>query len=274
MGKNKSILPEATHTDNSWGRVAKTLYRWFRKSIAIILFFVIWDSLVRFGVVDKVILATVTDILESFKTNILNGQLFIHIGASLKRTGSGFLLAIAVGTVLGLLIGWFKKVEEYLDPLLNLLRNTSVLAMFPVFILAFGLGETAKIAIVFWGSLWSCLISTISGVKGIDPILIKSARSMGTPPLSLFRKVIFPAVLPEILTGVRLSANVAVIILVAAEMLGANKGLGYFIFQAQQKYNVPQMYMGIICLSILGVVVNFVLVKLEKKLVAWKIARA
>jgi NitT/TauT family transport system permease protein len=273
MGKNKSILPEATQTESSWSQIVKTLSRWFRKSIVIILFFVIWDSLVRFGIVDKVILASITDILEAFVKNIANGKLPMHIGASLQRTGSGFLLAIAVGTVLGLLIGWFKKVEEYLDPLLNLLRNTSVLAMFPVFILAFGLGETAKIAVVFWGSLWACLINTIGGVKGIDPVLIKSARSMGTPSLTLLRKVIFPAVLPEILTGVRLSAGVAIIILVAAEMLGANKGLGYFIFSAQLKYNVPEMYMGIISLSVLGVLVNFILVQLEKKLVVWKIGR-
>jgi NitT/TauT family transport system permease protein len=167
-------------------------------------------------------------------------------------------------------MGWFQKLEEYLDPLLQIFRNTSVLALFPVFILVFGLGELSKSAIVFWGCIWPSLLNTISGVKGVDPLLIKSARSMGISVLKLFQKVILPAALPEIMTGIRLSAGVAIIILVAAEMLGATRGLGYFIFYAQQKYAIPDMYAGIVTISILGVLINFLLVKLENRIAAWK----
>jgi NitT/TauT family transport system permease protein len=238
-----------------------------------VLFFVSWEVIARLGVVDNFILPPLTDVLKAYGKLIASGDLFVHVGVSLKRTGSGFVLAVIIGVVLGVISGWFSRFEKYLDPLLQFFRNTSVLAMFPVFILIFGLGESTKVAIVFWGSIWAALLNTIGGVKGIDPILIKSARSMGISTFNLFRKIIIPAALPEILTGIRLAAGTAIIILVAAEMLGANRGLGFLIFYSQQMYEIPTMYAGILTISILGVLINFLLVKLEHKAVAWKIYR-
>lgn len=248
----------------------KRLKPLLRGSLGIVLFFLLWDFLARSGIVDRFILPTITDVLAAFQENIRNGELLGHILISLQRTGTGFFLAIIVGTVLGTLMGWFVKLEQFLDALLQFFRNTSVLAMFPVFILAFGLGETSKIAIVFWGSIWPTLLNTISGVKGVDPNYIESARTMGISTFGLFRKVVLPAAMPDILTGIRLSAGVATIILVAAEMLGANKGLGFLIFYAQQKYDIPVMYMGILTISFLGVLINFLLVRLEHRIVGWK----
>ena len=248
----------------------KILKTALRSTAAIALFFLLWDSLARFGAVDRFILPTVTDVLRAFGQNILNGKLPGHIAVSLQRTGTGFLLAVAIGIPLGIFMGWFRKLEQFLDPILQLFRNTSVLAMFPVFILAFGLGEKSKIAIVFWGSIWPALLNTISGVKGLDPILVKSARSMGISTFGLFRKVVLPGALPEILTGIRLSAGVATIILVAAEMIGANKGLGFLIFYAQQKYDVPTMYVGILTISFIGILINYMLIRIERRAVAWK----
>jgi NitT/TauT family transport system permease protein len=242
----------------------------YTKTIAVILFFIIWDSLARFGVVDTFILPTVTSVVQAFWDMLKTGELFSHILLSLRRTGSGFIAAVCVAIPLGILMGWFSKVEQYLDTLLQIFRNTSVMAMFPVFILAFGLGELSKSAVVFWGCIWPSLINTISGVKGIDSLLIKSARSMGISLVGLFQKVILPAALPEIMTGVRLSAGVSIILLVAAEMLGASRGLGFLIFYAQQKYAIPQMYAGIVTISMLGVTVNFLLAKLENHVSAWK----
>ncbi|MDR3294901.1 MAG: ABC transporter permease [Clostridiales Family XIII bacterium] len=246
------------------------LKQFYTRSIAIILFFLLWDFSARFGLVDQFILPTVTQVIEAFGRVIGNGTLWGHFSLSMRRTGSGFLVAVVVAIPLGIVMGWFAKAEEYLDPLLQLFRNTSILAMFPVFILAFGLGELSKSAIVFWGCLWAPLINTIAGVKGVDPILIKSARSMGISVLGLFAKVILPACLPEILTGIRLAAGTGVIILVAAEMLGASRGLGYWIFYAQQRYATAEMYAGIVTISLIGVAINFILAKLEKHIVAWK----
>jgi NitT/TauT family transport system permease protein len=248
----------------------KKLKATFKSYLAVFLLILLWETVVRLGLVSRFLLPSVTDVLRAFWENIMNGSLPGHILISLQRTGTGFLLAVVIGVSLGVLMGWFAQVEEYLDKLLQIFRNTSVLALFPIFILVFGLGEESKVAIVLWGSIWPALLNSISGVKGIDNALIKSAKSMGISTFRLFQKVVLPAALPEILTGIRLSASTATIILVAAEMIGANKGLGFFVFYAQQKYDIPGMYMGIITISIIGVIVNGLLVKLENKVVAWK----
>ncbi|MDR2136723.1 MAG: ABC transporter permease [Synergistaceae bacterium] len=242
----------------------------YRRTVAIVFLFVVWDAAARFGVVDTFILPKIDAVAGAFWEMLRDGELFWNIAVSLRRTGSGFAAAIAFGIPLGLLLGWFPKAEEYLDPLLQMFRNTSVMAMFPVFILVFGLGELSKSAVVFWGSLWPSLLNTIGGVKGVDPILIKSARSMGMSTSELFGKVILPAALPEIMTGIRLSAGVAVILLVAAEMLGATGGLGFQIFNSQQKYDIPAMYAGILTISFLGILINFLLVRLERRVAYWK----
>ncbi|MDR1159190.1 MAG: ABC transporter permease [Syntrophomonadaceae bacterium] len=242
----------------------------FTKSAAIILFFAVWELIARLGMVEAFILPPVTAVLKAYGVLISSGELFVHIAVSLQRTATGFFIALIIAIPLGIFMGWFSKLEQFLDPILQMFRNTSVLAMFPVFILVFGLGETSKAAIVFWGSVWPALLSTISGVKNVDPLLIKSANSMGISVIGLFKKVILPAALPEIMTGVRLSAGVATIILVAAEMLGASKGIGFLIFYSEQKYEIPTMYAGIISISVLGVLINFLLVKLESRITYWK----
>jgi NitT/TauT family transport system permease protein len=124
--------------------------------------------------------------------------------------------------------------------------------------------------VVFWASVWTALLTTISGVKAIDPLLIKSARSMGVSEFSLFRKVVLPASLPAVITGVRLSASSAVIILIAAEMLGGSKGIGILIYNSQQLYQTTQMYSGIITIALLGVVINKLLVLFEQNATVWK----
>lgn len=242
----------------------------FSKTIVIIILLVLWEIAPRLEWVDPMYLPPFSEVITSFFSLIITGSLFVHIFASLQRSLSGLLLAVAVGIPLGFLVGWFKKVEKLLDPILNLFRNTSTLALFPVFIIFFGLSEVSKIAIIFWGTLWPTLLNTISGVRSVDPILIKSARSMGISNLGLFAKVILPAATPSILTGFRLSAAGSVLILVAAEMLGANKGLGFFIFYSEQKYDVAAMYAGIITISMLGLLINYLIGILEKNVTKWK----
>lgn len=154
--------------------------------------------------------------------------------------------------------------------MLQMCRNTSTLALYPVFILFFGLGEASKIAIIIRGTVWPILLNTITGVKSIDPLLIKAARSMGVCKLKLFSKVVLPMASPSILTGLRLSAATAILMLVAAEMLGSDRGLGYFIFRSEQIDQIAEMYAGLIALVVLGVAINYFLVGFEKKITRWK----
>lgn len=255
MGQNKGIT---------------TIGNGFQKGIAIVAFLLLWELLPRLGVVDPFILTPFTQVVKALARLTASGEMAGHLVSSFRRSLGGFSLAMAVGIPIGILMGWFKQFERIVDPLLQVFRNTSILALFPVFILIFGLGEVSKMAIIFWGTLWPTLLNTIGGVKGVDPLLVKSARSMGISQARLLFRVVLPAASPSILTGIRLSAANAVLVLVAAEMLGANSGLGFLIFYAEQSYAVPDMYAGILSLSVIGCGVNYLLVAFERRLTRWK----
>lgn len=242
----------------------------FTKSIAIIVFLLIWEVLPRIGIIDSFALPPFSTVVIAFINLALSGELLVNVGASLERAGLGFLLSLAVGIPLGILMGWFSKLEKFINPLIQIFRNTPVTALYPIFIIFFGLGEFSKISVIFWASIWATLINTIGGVKSIDPLLIKSARSMGISEFSLFRKVVLPASLPSVITGMRLSASTAVILLITAEMLGGSKGIGVFIFNSQQMYKIPEMYAGIITISLIGITINQLLVQFEKHTLVWK----
>ena len=249
---------------------AQRLFKVYKVSIAIVIFLALWEILPRAGLVSAIYLPPFSTVIARLWEGLAAGQLQPHIAASVWRILIGLAVSELIAIPLGLLIGWFGKVEEYLDPLLQMLRNISVLALFPVFILFLGIGETSKIAIIIWATLWATLISTIAGVKNIDPLLVKSAKSMGISNLHLFAWVVLPAALPSILTGFRLSATTSILVVVAAEMLGASKGLGYLIFYAEQAYDIPLMYVGIVLITVLGFLSNFLIVRLERALTKWK----
>lgn len=240
------------------------------KMLALVLFFSTWELLPRLGWIDVRFLPPVSEVIKGMAELTVSGEMSVHLGISLQRSLIGFFIAAGLALPLGIAMGWFTWLEKAADPLLQVCRNTSVLALYPVFILLFGLSEFAKIAIIFWGTLWPVLLNTIEGVKGVDPLLVKSARSMGSPRLTLLLKVVLPSALPSVLTGFRLSASRAVVVLVAAEMLGAQKGLGYLIFQAQLDREIPVMYAGILSITLLGVLINYGLTKFEKRVVRWR----
>jgi len=242
----------------------------FKRTIAIILLLVVWEIVPRAGLVDRTFFPPFSVDIRAWWELLVSGDLGTHFQSSIGRSLTGFILAIAAAIPLGLLIGWYPKLAELLTPLLELFRNTAALALLPVFILILGIGETSKIAIVFYACSWPILLNTINGVKNVDPLLVKSAKSMGLGPLRLFQKVILPASVPTIFTGIRLAGANSILVLVAAEMVGAKAGLGYLINYTQFNFQIPQMFAGIITISLLGLLFNQLLVTLERKFSSWK----
>ncbi|MWC28342.1 ABC transporter permease [Paenibacillus sp. MMS18-CY102] len=242
----------------------------FKRSIAIILLLAIWETAPRIGVVDSTFLPPFSEVIRAWWGLLEGGDIAVHFQASIVRSLTGFSLAILLAIPLGLLIGWYPKVAELLNPLLELFRNTAALALLPVFVLILGIGETSKVALVFYSCSWPILLNTINGVKNVDPLLIKSAKSMGLGPLRLFQKVILPASVPTIFTGIRLAGAYSILVLVAAEMVGAKAGLGYLINYTQFNFQIPEMYAGIITISLLGLLFNQLLVTLERRFSSWK----
>jgi NitT/TauT family transport system permease protein len=236
----------------------------------VFVFFALWELLPRLGLVDSLILPTFSDTIRVLYDLTVSGKLLLHVLVSLQRTIAGFGLSVIVGVPLGLLMGHYRQFEKITDILVQSLRNTSTFALMPIFLLVLGLGESSKIAIIFYGALWQILMNTISGVKSVDPIYIKAARSMGLSEKDLFVKVILPASFPSIVIGARLGAKIALMVVIAAEMIGAKSGLGFFIQNAQYNFMIPEMYAGILTMSILGLIINYLLVWLERRATYWK----
>jgi NitT/TauT family transport system permease protein len=243
---------------------------WAQGLPLVLVFFAIWEALPRLGIIDPLFLPTFSATVRTLVELTLSGKLLLHVAASLQRALAGFGLALLVAVPFGFLMGWYSKFERYTDLLVQGLRNTSTFALLPIFLLFLGLGEASKIAIIFYGASWQLLINTISGVKSVDPIYIKAAKSMGVTDRDLFRKVILPASIPSIIVGARLGAKISLMVVIAAEMIGAKTGLGFFIQNAQFNFMVPEMYAGILALALLGLAINYLLVWFEKKTTYWK----
>ncbi|MFI6443443.1 ABC transporter permease [Kitasatospora sp. NPDC050543] len=240
------------------------------KSVAVLGLLLLWELAPRFALVDRTFLPPFSEVMAAWFELLRSGQLADNAGASLTRSLSGFGLAVVIGVPLGLLIGWYRPVANLLSPLLELFRNTAALALLPVFVLILGIGETSKISIVLYACLWPILLNTISAVRSVDPTLIRLARSLDLPAHRLFQKVILPASVPIIFTGIRMAGAFSILILVAAEMVGAKAGLGYLINASQYNFAIPQMYAGIVTISAIGAAFNLLLISLERRFTAWR----
>ena len=258
---NRSLVPRG---------FTQRLWHGARQWLAIAAFLVLWEVAPRLGMVEQAFLPPLSEVLRTGVALIQNGQLWNHVQASLSRSLLGFALAIVYAVPLGIAIGWYRPFASVVSPLLEAMRNTAALALLPVFILLLGIGEASKIALVVYSCSFPILLNTISGVKNVDPLLIKSAKTMGLSSFQLFRKVILPAAVPTIFVGVRLAGAYSLLVLVAAEMIGAKAGLGYLIIYAQYNFQIPNMYVGILSLTIIGLTFNQALQQLEKHFTRWK----
>jgi NitT/TauT family transport system permease protein len=250
--------------------VRSTAWRVAKPSIAIAVLLGIWELAPRLGLVDKVFLPPCSEVVSAFFALAANGQLQEHVTASLTRALTGFLVAVAIAVPLGIAIAWYRPVSDFLNPILELFRNTAALALLPVFVLILGIGEESKIALVIYACTFPILLNTISGVRSVEPLLVKSAVSLGFSPIRLFQKVVLPAAVPTIFTGIRMSAASSILVLIAAEMVGAKAGLGYLITASQLNFQIPNMYAGIVAISLLGLTINGVLVLIERRLSHWR----
>ncbi|MFI1393544.1 ABC transporter permease [Streptomyces sp. NPDC020681] len=250
--------------------VGRALLAVVTRTVAIAALLAVWETAPRLGLVDRTFLPPFSEVAVAWWQLLLNGQLVEHTQVSLGRSLTGFGLAVAVAVPLGLLIGWYRPLADLLGPLLEVFRNTAALALLPVFVLLLGIGETSKVSIVLYACTWPILLNTISAVRSVDPTLLRLARSMDLPAPKIFQKVILPASVPTVFTGIRLAGAVAILVLVAAEMVGAKAGLGFLVNASQFNFAIPDMYAGIITLSAIGVAFNQLLVALERRFTSWR----
>jgi NitT/TauT family transport system permease protein len=246
------------------------LARLSRGVIGVLLLAVLWEAAPRAGLVDPYFVSPLSDVGVAWWDLLVSGQLWTHLSASLLRSAGGFGLAVVTAIPLGAAIAWYRPVRELVSPVLELFRNTAALALLPVFVLILGIGEISKVAIVLYACFFPILLNTISGVASVDQQLLRSARVLGLSPVTTFRKVVFPAALPTIFTGIRIAGAAAVLVLIAAEMIGATAGLGYLINYSQYNFMIPQMYAAILTTTAVGLAINYSLVSIERRLSSWR----
>ncbi len=236
----------------------------------IIGFLLLWEIAPRLGVVDPQFIPPLSQVVVAIVKLATRENLLLHVAASLQRTFIGIFLAVGVAVPVGFILGGIPTLSLYLRPLMRLLGQINAFSLFPIFILFFGIGEFAKVSIIFWSSLWPVLFTTIAGVQQIDPLYIKSAKSMGASRLTTFSQVILPGAAPAIFTGIRSGASHAFLMLIAAEMIGAKAGLGWIVLNSAANSLMPRLFGAAIIIAVLGMTINYLIHWLEENLLEWK----
>jgi NitT/TauT family transport system permease protein len=224
-----------------------------RGALALLLLAAIYEAVARSGYFPPALMPTLGTVARTLFASLADGTMFLHAAATFYRVLVGFGLAVAVGLPLGVMMGRFRPVENFVLPLTSALMPIPSLAWVPVFILWFGLGNTVSILIVFYAALFPMLINTWSGVRSVNPIWLRAAGAMGANERALFWKVIIPGASPFIIAGLRQSFLRAWIAVIGAEMLaGSDWGLGWVIFDAKEFLDTDVMLASLIVIGCIG----------------------
>jgi ABC-type nitrate/sulfonate/bicarbonate transport system permease component len=200
----------------------------------------------------------------------LDGELWGHVAATLVRVVAGFCTGAGLALLLGLPAGYLPRLRNLLEPVVEILRPIPPLAMLPLFIVWIGIGEGSKIGFITYATFFPVFVTTVHAVQQVDPLLLRAAESLGARRAQLFFRVILPAALPEILTGVRLGVALSFFVIVISEFIGAEEGLGYLINDGRNFFLVPQMLGAAVVLGLLGYGSSALIALLERRLLRWE----
>jgi sulfonate transport system permease protein len=231
---------------------------------------VIWRIVSVSGMVEPEVLPPPLMVIGAFGELIGTGELQTAIPASLHRALTGLALGAGTGLALGLFAGLWQVGEELFDAPLQMLRTIPFIAMIPLFIIWFGIGETAKVALIYGATIFPVYLNTYAGVRGVDPKLIEAAKVFGLNPQQISLRVILPTALPSILVGVRFSAGIALLALVAAEQINARSGIGYILNNANQNQRTDVIIAGIIVYALLGILIDLAMRWVERLALPWR----
>jgi ABC-type nitrate/sulfonate/bicarbonate transport system permease component len=218
-----------------------------------------------------VLMPAPTSIAKTAAAMIASGELLYNLLASLRREATAFLFA-ATAIPLGMAMGWWRVVYNQVNPVMEILRPIPPLAWIPLSILWFGLGDEQNEFIIFLGMFFPILVNTIVGVKNIEPNLVRAARSLGAPERKVLWRVVLIGALPQIITGVRIGLGVGWMALVAAELVGANSGLGFLINDARSMLRTDTIAVGMLTIGIIGLVIDTAIRLLSRRLLPWSLA--
>jgi ABC-type nitrate/sulfonate/bicarbonate transport system permease component len=235
-----------------------------------------WEVLARLGVVDtrffpapSSILAVLWQMLQP-TAQYPYGELWYQVSASLSRIAVGFLIGALPGVIVGLAMGLFRPIRAAIQPLIDATFPIPKIAVLPLFIMIFGIGEQSKYAIIATAVIYLVLINTVSGVRNIDQIYLDVGKNFHASKWMMFRDIALPGALPLVLTGLKLGMGVALLVIVAAEQVAAKSGIGYLIWTSWQVFQVEKMYVGLLVIAVVGFASAILLNWLERVVVPWK----
>jgi len=231
---------------------------------------VLWEILSRTGAISAQLLPSPSDVVHAAIEATVNGSLLRHLGVSALRALSGLVVGSLIGLVLGLATGLSRPLQLLLDGPLQMLRAVPALALVPLVILWFGLGEGAKLFIVAITVVFPVYLNTFHGVRSVDPQLVEMAQVYGVRGFSLYREVILPGALPSILVGLRFALGMSWLVLIVAETLGASEGLGYVAMNAREFMQMDVLVLTIVLWALLGKAADVLARKLERSLLPWQ----
>jgi NitT/TauT family transport system permease protein len=260
--------------------------RFFRALAVPVAAVLIWEAIVRFAHINSGLLpapsqvftrwlayAAPTEPFDPSKSGrlawLISGELLQDAGSSLFRILVGFLIGAGLALPLGLWMGARPRAYQYLNPLIQILRPIPPIAFIPLSILWFGLGNPPAFFLISLGAFFPVLMNTIAGVRNVDPIYIRAALNLGAGQATLFRRVILPAATPYILTGMRVGIGVAFIVVIVAEMIAVNSGLGYRILEAREFFWSDKIIAGMISIGIIGLAIDTGMNRLNQHLLRW-----
>src|SRR5919198_1354279 len=239
-------------------------------SAAVLAFVVVWQLAAFRRVVPELFLPGPLDIANAFSAYIARGSIWPDMWISGQELMYGFGLSIIIGLPLGRLMGWYKRLNEALDPFVTFFYSIPRVALTPLLIIWFGIGINSKIAVVFLGAIFAILINTAAGVRNLDANLIKVARSFGASDLALFRTIALPGSVPFILTGLRLGIGHALTGVVVGELVAAQFGVGQMMAVAGATFQSAKVFMGLFLIAGAGMLMTYSLVLLERRFEAWR----
>jgi len=235
---------------------------------------VLWAALTESGVVSRAKIPSPTDLVTEFmhllETGYSGSAMWRHVGASVGRTVTGLAFAVVIGTPIGLLVGHSRAASAVLEPFFSVLRPMPAIAFIPLVILYFGIGEFSKIVLIFFTSMLHMVLHASAGVRAVPRDLLRVGYNYGLKRRDLFLHVILPAALPQIMTGIRTTTAISWALVVAAELVGAQSGLGYLVMDAATFFRIPDLYIGIILIGLIGFLIELVERRMENRLLHWR----
>lgn len=229
-----------------------------------------WMLLRVSGLINPSLLPSPLEVAQTFWVRLTQDSLLMDIVMSVQRVLIGLLLGMVLAVPVGFLIGWYRPVRRFVDPLINFFRALPPIALIPLVIVYLGIGEMAKVVILFYASFFAAVIVMYEGMMQISPVYIRVARTLGATDLEIFLKVMMPMSVPHMLTALRVALGVAWATLVAAELVAAQQGLGAMIQNASAFFDLRSIYLGIICIGVLALLMDVALRQLSKRLVSWQ----